>query len=58
MGTDAGVNEGNHNVVIVADFDTVDDYVVYRDHPVHRALIAEHIRPILAGRATVQHDIA
>lgn len=58
VGTDAGVNEGNHNVVIMADFDCVDDYLVYRDHPVHRALIAEHISPILAGRAAVQHDIA
>lgn len=57
VGADAGVNEGNHHVVIVADFDSVDDYFVYRDHPVHRALIAEHISPVLGGRAAVQHDI-
>ncbi len=57
VGTDAGVNDGNHHVVIVADFDSVDDYFVYRDHSVHRALIAEHISPVLGGRAAVQHDI-
>jgi hypothetical protein len=30
---------------------------VYRDHPDHVAVIAEHIRPILAERAAVQHEL-
>ena len=57
FGPDAGVNEGNYDVAAVADFATVDDYVVYRDHPVHRAVIAERIAPILAARAAVQYDL-
>ncbi|MFF5210243.1 Dabb family protein [Streptosporangium sp. NPDC000396] len=54
VGADAGVNPGNHDFAVVADFDTLDDYLVYRDHPVHQAVIAEHIKPILASRAAVQ----
>ena len=52
------MNEGNYDLVVVADFDDVDGYLVYRDHPDHQAVIAEHIRPILADRAAVQYHLA
>ncbi|MBG0826526.1 Dabb family protein [Planomonospora sp. ID67723] len=57
LGTDAGVNPGNHEFALIADFDSVDDYLVYRDHPAHQAVIAEHIKPILASRAAVQYTV-
>ena len=57
IGTDARVNEGNFDLVIVADFEDVDDYLVYRDHPEHQAVIRERIGPILAERAAVQHHV-
>ena len=57
FGADAHVNEGNFDLAIVADFDDFDSYVVYRDHPDHVAVIAERIRPILAERAAVQHEL-
>ena len=58
VGVDAGLApEGNSDLVVVADFDDVDGYVVYRDHPAHQEVIAQRIRPILAGRAAVQHDL-
>ena len=57
FGADAHVNEGNFDLAIVADFDDFDGYAVYRDHPDHVAVIAERIRPILAERAAVQHEI-
>jgi hypothetical protein len=57
FGPDVGVNEGNFDLAVVADFASVDDYVVYRDHPVHRAVITEQITPILAARAAVQYDV-
>src|SRR5262249_46583011 len=56
-GEDARVNEGNYDMVVVADFDDVDGYLVYRDHPAHQAVITEHIRPILADRAAVQCEL-
>ena len=57
FGPDLGINEGNHQFAVVADFDSMDDYLVYRDHPAHVTVIAEAIRPILAARAAVQFAI-
>lgn len=54
-GADARVNEGNFDYVVVADFDSADDYVVYRDHPVHAAVIADVIAGRVADRAAVQY---
>ena len=31
-------------------------YLAYRDDPTHRAIIAEHIQPIIATRAAVQFE--
>jgi len=55
IGADAHVNDGNFDLVVVADFDDVADYLVYRDHPDHQAVIRERIQPILADRAAIQH---
>jgi hypothetical protein len=57
FGVDAHMSEGNFDLAIVADFDDVDAYLAYRDHPDHVSLINERIRPILADRAAVQHEI-
>ena len=56
-GGDAGVNSGNFDYVVVADFDDVDGYLTYRDHPDHQALIAEHIAGRVADRAAVQYEV-
>jgi hypothetical protein len=57
FGPDAGVNTGNADFVVVADFADVDDYLVYRDHPAHRAVIAACITPIVASRTAVQYEL-
>jgi hypothetical protein len=57
FGNDGGVNEGNFDLAIVADFDDVAGYLVYRDDPDHVALINDRIKPILAERVAVQHEI-
>lgn len=57
FGPDAGLNEGNFDVAVVADFADIEGYEVYRDHPAHRAVIAEHILPIVAERAAVQYHL-
>ena len=56
MGTDIGVNQGNWQFVVVADFDDLDGYLAYRDDATHKAIIAEHIQPIIATRAAVQYE--
>jgi hypothetical protein len=53
-GPDLGVTDGNFDYAVVGDFHSVDDYLVYRDHPVHRQFIADHIVPTVAERAAVQ----
>ena len=42
--------------VIVGEYASVDDYVVYRDHPEHQRIIAELIKPHVNARAAVQYD--
>jgi hypothetical protein len=54
FGADLGLVAGNWDFALVAEFDSVDDWETYRDHPLHQALIAERIRPVLADRAAVQ----
>lgn len=57
VGTDAELAEGNAHLGIVADFDSIEAYEVYRDHPAHQAVITELIVPVVAGRSAVQHHI-
>jgi hypothetical protein len=56
VGLDAGLNPGNYEFAVVADFSGAQDYVVYRDHPVHRAIIEKYVTPITANRAAVQYE--
>ena len=56
MGADLGINEGNFEWAAVADFDDLEGYLTYRDHPEHRAIIAGFIRPIMAERAAIQYE--
>ncbi len=57
FGPDAGINEGNLDFAVVADFDDIDGYLLYRDHPAHTRIIAELIAPFIETRAAVQFDI-
>lgn len=54
FGRDAGLAPGNHDFVVVAEFDDEDGYRAYAGHPAHRAVLDQRIRPILADRAAVQ----
>ncbi len=56
IGPDAGLNTGNADFAVVAEFDDEAGYLVYRDDPEHRRIIAEDLRPILASRAAVQFE--
>jgi hypothetical protein len=58
FGADAGVREGNYDMVVVVDFEDVDGYRVYADHPAHLALISDHLLPLITERAAVQYVLA
>ena len=55
-GTDVGVSEGTFDYVIVADFDRVDDWRTYRDHPAHVLFVEELVKGHVANRAAVQYQ--
>ncbi len=56
LGADLGLNPGNWDFAVAADFDDADGYLAYRDHPEHRAVVAEFIQPIVTERAAVQYE--
>jgi len=56
VGSDAGLVEGNFDTAVTVDLPDRDTYRAYAADPRHQAMIAEHIRPILAERAAVQHE--
>ena len=56
FGDDAGLNEGNYDFVVTADFDDADGYLAYRDHPDHKKLVTEVLAPCVAERAAVQFE--
>jgi antibiotic biosynthesis monooxygenase (ABM) superfamily enzyme len=56
-GPDAGVNEGNFDFAVVADFDDVDSYLGYRDSAAHQDIIHQFSRPNTKSRAAVQYEI-
>lgn len=57
VGPDAGVNPGNFDFAVVAEFDDADGYRAYRDHPAHRMVVEQYVNPIVARRAGVQFEI-
>ena len=56
-GRDARMAENNFDYVVVADFASAADYLVYRDHPEHQRVIAEHLAGRIAEPAAVQYEV-
>jgi hypothetical protein len=52
-GADVGISEGNHDYAVIADFDNVDDYRTYRDHPQHLLFIAEILTGHVVDRSAI-----
>jgi hypothetical protein len=56
-GSDIGVNQGNFEFAVTADFEDESGYLAYRDDPGHREIIATYITPIAAERTAVQFHV-
>jgi Stress responsive A/B Barrel Domain len=54
LGSDAGLNQGNFDFAVTADFDDEAGYLAYRDDPGHREIVTRYIAPILGERAAIQ----
>lgn len=56
-GSDLGLTEGAHDFAAVLTFADVEGWRAYQAHEAHKALVADHLKPILAGRSVIQfHD--
>ena len=56
FGRDLGLAEGNVDFAIIADFATEADYQAYAQDPTHLAVLAEHIKPLVAERKALQFE--
>jgi hypothetical protein len=58
VGPDAGaVQARNFDCALAADFDDVESYLAYREHPAHRAVIERVIDPISRERVAAQYEL-
>lgn len=56
-GSDAGAADvPNFDFAIVAEFDSIDDWLVYDQHPRHSEIRAGVVRPWIEERASVQFE--
>ena len=56
FGSDLGLTEGAGDFAVVAEFDDVDGWRTYRDHPRHRAVV-ELIGTMIEARTPVQFEL-
>lgn len=57
FGRDLGVQGGNADFALVADFTDEEGLLTYANHPDHQAVIQNLVRPILAHRESIQYLI-
>lgn len=57
VGRDLELQQGPAKVVVIGDFESIDDYRAYSNHPKHVAILDEMIRPNMTGLARAQIEI-
>ena len=53
-GRDVGIRDDTWDYAVVADFDSVEDYLAYASHPLHIELGVNRSRPIIGESVRVQ----
>lgn len=56
FGRNLGINPGTFDYAVIAEFDDVDGYLEYRDHPDHKKFIATYTANYVADRAAIQME--
>jgi Stress responsive A/B Barrel Domain len=54
FGRDAGLSPNNVDVLLVATFDSLEDFTAYREHPAHMAFVRNLLEPISGERTSAQ----
>lgn len=57
-GEDLGLGTATADYVLVADFETVEDYWSYSGHPYHVDFLEKHAQHIIASVSRVQYRVA
>lgn len=57
-GSDLGLNPGNADVVIVAEFADAGAWQAYIEAPAHAAFVEQHVTPLRASWGAIQFDPA
>ncbi len=57
VGSDAGLDEANFAIVVIAEFDDREGYLAYAAHPAHRRLVTDVVGPVITERVAVQYEI-
>ena len=55
FGPDLGLGADNADLVLVADFDSEEDWRAYSDHPEHLDFVVNVVRPVTAEAQRVQY---
>lgn len=58
FGSDLGVAPTNFDYAVTGEFASLDDFIAYRDHPAHQALLHACIVPFVATRHAVQFSVS
>lgn len=53
-GRDAGITDGAWDYAVVASLYDSEDYAAYRDHPRHRTIVDDLIKPLVVEAARIQ----
>jgi Stress responsive A/B Barrel Domain len=54
FGRDAGLSQNRFSLALVAKFDSVEDFTVYRDHASHQAFVRDLLGPVAESRESTQ----
>lgn len=55
VGTDAGLRAGNHDLVVIAEFGTEEDFANYNTHPAHQSIRDRWLGKLVTDPAVIQH---
>ena len=54
FGRDAGLSPSDVDVLLVATFDSVEEFTAYREHPAHVTFVHDLLEPICTDRTSAQ----
>ena len=57
VGRNLGLDGSTADLVIIADFASVEDYRAYSAHPEHVRVVEDHVKPVATGVNRVQFEV-